>query len=187
MQNKLLQITALLVIVVACVGLGVLLAPHLSTTGDTRYMLLLGRLDTLDSKIAGFEDTLDSLGTQITQLHLTTSAGTDYAYPAELTRTQIGEPLPGIPDNQPDTYGESPIQYIATQDKVEAPTDAELASITLIVDKLRARDYAYPNFPALMSSSEMAELGPAAKDMVMVEIAQLFENGQIDPTFFPAQ
>lgn len=70
----------------------------------------------------------------------------------------------------------------------DAPSAQALESVNLVVDKLRARDMTvYPDFQSLMTSAEISELSPAAMDKIMAEVSRMFEDGELDPSFFPGQ
>jgi len=74
-----------------------------------------------------------------------------------------------------------------TSTAVKAPTEKELANVSNIIDKLRDQDMNnYADFSSLMSSPETGELGPAALDEMMSEVSRMYESGEIDQSFFPA-
>lgn len=182
-SNK--QAAALVLAAAVCVGGGSLLVSrYIAGQNDARYAVLAERVDQVSANLAGFEDAFKSLSAEIRQVHV--------AVRASAQSGGYGQPMPALePVPAVDTVAAQPVNGddSAQFDNLvppDTPTEQEMTSVTSIVDKLRARDvYAYPDLPSLMASSEMVELSPAAKDLVMAEVARMFESGEIDPSFFP--
>lgn len=167
------------------IGGGLLLVSrYIASQNNARYAVLAEQIDQVTAKLTGFEDAFKSLDAEIRQVHL---AVRDNAQSGGFGQTMpVFEPVDAV-----DTVAAPPgkdddsalFDNLAPPD---TPTDQEMVSVTSIVDKLRARDvYAYPDFPSLMASPEMVKLTPAAKNMVMAEMARMLKSGQLDPSFFP--
>lgn len=186
-NNK--QIATLLIAVTVGIGFGSLFVSRFITTqNDAQYTILGQRVDSISTNLAGFKEAFKTLSAEIRQLHIAVSDnakidGDDQPI-STLNQISAGN-MEGAESNEYNDLRTHNNMALAT---VDTPTDQEIASVTSIVDKLRARDtYAYPDFPALMASPEMANLSPAAKNEIMAEVARMFEGGEIDPSFFPKQ
>jgi len=186
-SNK--QIATLIFAVSIGIGVGPLLVSRFITAQNVeQYTLLEARVEKVSANLAGFEKAFKTLSADIRQLNIAVSAN------AEIDGH--GQPIPTL--NQISAVNMDGTESIEDDDSrshnnmaaatVDTPIEQEMESVTLIVDKLRARDrYSYPDFPSLMTSPEMTDLSPAAKDKIMAEVARMVESGEIDPSFFPKQ
>lgn len=135
------------------------------------------QLENTNINLARLETAFDNLSKEIQQLQLTADNNTrnDINQISAVNTEEIAphnDDIPGC-DNTV---------------TAEIASDQELQTVTLVVDKLRAGDtYTYPDFPSLMSSSEVGNLSPAAMDKMMSEVSRMLENGEISPSFFPQQ
>ena len=133
----------------------------------------------IQADLSGVEATLEVLSTDIQQLHITVNNNANMTAQSRQNVNQL--PAVNVEANQ----------QVASENlpsRKDIPTDREIASLTLIVDKLRAQDMnAYPDFPSLMMSPEVTKLGPAALKKMFAEIKVMFENGELSPSFFPPQ
>ena len=168
-------------IVIFAFSFSVALTTWLSTTShDEQYTALQKQLEKTNTNLAHFEAAFENLNENIQQLHISVNDN------ARINNGQLNQFAAVNTEDAEAGDNETPnCNNIATSN---IPTNQEIETVTLIVDKLRARDtYAYPDFPTLMSSSEVGDLSPAAMDKMMTEVSRMFENGEIDQSFFPQQ
>ena len=168
-------------------GFGSLFASWFITTqNDEQYTALEERVDKVSANLVGFETAFKTLSAEIRQLHVIVSDNAKIHSHDQSIQALNQFSAVNTEDTEPSKDDDSPSYNNMMHTTVDIPSDQEMASITLIVDKLRARDMnAYPDFPSLMTSPEIAVLGPAALDKMMAEVARMFEDGEIDPSFFP--
>jgi len=176
--------TVLLAVAIGIGSASLLVSWFIADRGDGKYAVLEERVEQVSANLAGFEDAFKRLSTEIRQLHTAVSAVA--ADSGGDRPVQVPDRISAVDMDGPVSSGDGGAPSPGPTTAADMPTEQEMASVTLIVDKLRAHDvYSYPDFPSLMSSSEMVDLGPAAKDLVMAEIARMVERNEIDPYFFP--
>ncbi|NOY16377.1 MAG: hypothetical protein GXP23_05505 [Gammaproteobacteria bacterium] len=184
-SNK--QIAALLFVV--AIGFGALIVLRFIPAQNDEQSVILGeQLEKVSATLAGFEEEFKTLNVEIRQLRIAVNTYAridDHGKPIPTLNQISAVNVKGMASREDD---DSRSHHNMAPATINAPTDQEMASVTLIVDKLRARDmYAYPDFPSLMTSPEMADLSSVAKDKIMAELGRMLESGEIDPSFFPKQ
>lgn len=167
------QITVLLIFAI-CIGL-VSLASSWRTVSIKEEMIAHQNAQTekMLSSLATLEKGIEALSYAATQKNFVSGSAQQH------------------PHIQLDSFSSRPPGLVGNNDTVlanaapDSPTKKELERITIIVDKLRARDVSmYPNFQSLMNSLEMTNLGPAARNQLLSEVGRMFESGEIDKSFF---
>jgi len=177
------------VLALFCVSIGILLASWFITSKeDVKYTKLEESVAKLSDNISRFDSKITSLNAEIQHLYVAVSNNTQSTLQAVSTQTLEQVSDTDFQDTEPDSESGSSDYESMAEITTDAPSQQEIASVTLITDKLRARDMqTYPDFPSLMTSPEVSKLGPAALDKMMAEVARMFESGEIDSSFFPKQ
>ena len=165
--------TALLL--AAAMGATLFISWAITTQNDEQYATLKDRLEKLSTNISRLEGALEPLGEDIRQLHIAVGTNTKIDGRDQPARTQNQGAVDNLEgketrkSNYLDSYSNNRAPVA-----VDAPKNKEMASVTLIVDKLRAHDLqAYPNILSLMSSPEMTVLSPEARNRIMAEVARM--------------
>lgn len=178
-----------LILLVFFIGLGngFLLASWNTTTTQNpeQYTKLEQRIDKVSENFNRLEITLETLIDEIQQLQL--SVANDV-----------------IPDNfsqHVQTYTPS---SNSTEENIEYSVDdassnkhnivsvnyppiskQEVEKINLVINKLRTRGItAYPNLSSLLTSPDIANIGPVAHNQLLAEISRMQRNGELNIHFF---
>lgn len=159
---------------------------------EKQYNALQKHAQEITENLVVLDNSLQTLSADIQQLHLVISG-----YKSNESNDQLPQQVFDQFSNA-DSSSDINASHLIPDDNfpdnnslpatIDMPTDQELESVSLIVEKLRTRDTTiYADFPSLLSSPEIVNLGPAAMDKIMAEVARMYEDGEIDPSFFPGQ
>ena len=159
---------------------------------EKQYNALQKHAQEITENLVVLDNSLQTLSADIQQLHLVISG-----YKSNESNDQLPQQVFDQFSNA-DSSSDINASHLIPDDNfpdnnslpatIDMPTAQELKSVSLIVEKLRTRDTTiYADFPSLLSSPEIVNLGPAAMDKIMAEVARMYEDGEIDPSFFPGQ
>ena len=176
-------------LVLFSISIGVLLTSwFINSKTDEQYTKLEERVANLSNNISGFELKIASLNSEIQQLFISVNNNTHSHHQASSTQALEQVSDTSFDDTEINSGSDSSVYENIVKITTDVPSEQEMASVTSITDKLRARDMdSYPDFPTLMASPEVSKLGSAALDNMMAEVARMFESGEIDSSFFPQQ
>lgn len=150
------------------------------------YSALAQRVEQVNTHLSGFEHAFDAMSAELRQLRTALNNNDQFYADDPVVPSIYQHDNGGLSNINADANTDSADNDQPTLDKADTLSAQELSRVTWVVDRLRAQDaMAFPDFPSLMTSPEVANMSPAALDKVMAEVSRMVEQGQLAPSFFP--